>query len=135
MEDVQRKNLEMQIANKQQKLTYSRSIVPTSIEDPRVFAVLNERQILTGDADIDQMIKKITYDDSPSKELDLHIATRANPKYHSLLGQNQHHTRTEKTIKMSSSSGAINIYKNVQMEGILNEISRSDFDATQKKHI
>lgn len=67
--------------------------------------------------------------------MDIHAGTRVNPKYHSLLGRNQHPQRTEKTIRMSSGSAAINIYKNVQTQGILGEICRSDFNREQQRQI
>lgn len=67
--------------------------------------------------------------------MDIHAGTRVNPKYHSLLGRNQHPQRTEKTIRMSSGSAAINIYKNVQTRGILGEICRSDFNTEQQRQI
>lgn len=61
------------------------------------------------------MVSKITFDDTKNndKQFDLYAAVRKDAKYHSLLGVNQHPDRNADTIKMSSGSAAINIYKNV----------------------
>jgi hypothetical protein len=92
---------------------------------------MNEEPLVTDNADITAMLRLVTYPDDtgPGQEFDLHAGSRAKSKYHSLLGQDQHHQRTEKTIKMSSSSSAINIYKNVQNREILNSISKTEFNS------
>jgi len=55
---------------------------------------------------------------------DLHATSKNKAKYHSLLGRYQHPLRNEKTIKMSSGSAAINIYKNVETRDIITAVSK-----------
>ena len=55
---------------------------------------------------------------------DLHVTSRNGAKYHSLMGRYQHPLRNEKTIKMSSGSAAVNIYKNVETRDIITAVSK-----------
>jgi hypothetical protein len=76
------------------------------------------------------MVNKITFDDSAHDEnkFDLYAGLRKDAKYHSLLGVNQHPDRNAETIKMSSGSAAINIYKNMQSTEVLKSISTKEFN-------
>lgn len=55
---------------------------------------------------------------------DLHVTSKNKAKYHSLLGRYQHPLRNEKTIKMSSGSATVNIYKNVETRDIITAVSK-----------
>ena len=52
-------------------------------------------------------------DDNDALNNDIHAGMRKNPRYHSLMGHNQHAERNKDTIKMSSASAAVNQYRNV----------------------
>jgi len=60
--------------------------------------------------------------------VDIHIGNRTGPRYHSLMGKNQHAERNMDTIKMSSGSAAINLYRNVQNKSIIDNLSKCEFD-------
>ena len=75
------------------------------------------------------MVNKITFDDTTRDDkIDLYAGVRKDAKYHSLLGVNQHPDRNSDTIKMSSGSAAINIYKNMQSTEVLKSISTKEFN-------
>jgi tryptophanyl-tRNA synthetase len=69
------------------------------------------------------------------KEFDLFAGTRNNSNAHTLLGQNQHHLRNLGSIKMSSSSPAINIYRNNETNAVLKEITKTMYSKAQIGHI
>jgi hypothetical protein len=81
------------------------------------------------------LFEKIGYAPKPEAEDDLHAAYRRENKYHSLLGQNQHAQRNASSIKMSSGSAAINVYKNTQQQTIINQLSKNEFLRSQQLQI
>ena len=44
------------------------------------------------------------------------------------MGKNQHPIRNLNSIKMSSGSAAVNVYRNIQTKGIVESISKNEFD-------
>lgn len=90
----------------------------------------------TNDREVQQMLQTISYEPYVDEDVNVLTATYSmNPKYHSLLGKNQHAERNANTIKMSSGSAVINIYKNVQNRDIINVISKNEFTKQQELQI
>lgn len=90
------------------------SIVPNSDADPEFYVNLNKKPLIMNEVNTKKLFDSIVYKPPEANHDDLHAAYRRGNKYHSLLGQNQHAQRNENTIKMSSASTAINIYRNKQ---------------------
>ena len=88
------------------------------------------------------MMAAITYKTDPNtseknenKDVDLHLMHRNNPKYHTLLGQDQRANRNENTIKMSSASAAVNSFKNVENKVVIANMSKLEFSQPQISQI
>ena len=79
---------------------------------------------------MDEILNKILRNDDETynADQDLHVHTRKNPKYHSLMGKNQHPVRNKDTIKMSSGSAAVNVYRNMQTKDIVDHVGKNEFD-------
>tara|TARA_B110000305_G_C19069943_1_gene461161 strand:+ start:186 stop:530 length:345 start_codon:yes stop_codon:yes gene_type:complete len=94
------------------------SNVPGYAHDPMTFVNMNKQQKIqaTDDPKLEKMIQTLTFDSQANAgeqdSLDIHAIYKLSDKYHSLLGQDQYCNRNCDTIKMSSGSAAINIYKN-----------------------
>jgi len=76
-----------------------------------------------------------TGEKNESKDVDLHLMHRNNPKYHTLLGQDQRANRNENTIKMSSASAAVNSFKNVENKVVIANMSKLEFSQPQISQI
>ena len=100
-------------------------MVPIDATDPRQYAKKNEKSLQINDLALADRVKKITYPEqdfrmNDTDKIDLQEHLKTSNKYHSLLGQNQHALRNKDTIKMSSSSSSVNIYKNIESRDLLN---------------
>ena len=111
------------------------SIVPNQESEPMEYVNLNRKPIKMNDSATEELFGKIGYVQKEDKEDDLHAVYRRSNKYHSLLGQNQQAQRNQKSIKMSSASAAINVYKNTQSQNLINQLGKNEFLRPQQLQI
>lgn len=96
-------------------------MVPQDSLKPTQLLSMTNHALKTNDEKVNQMMQVISHQNNNQNDfgLDLKINKPYNQNLHSLLGQDQKARRNEKSIRMSSASAAVNLYRNYENSNLM----------------
>ena len=97
---------------------------------------MTEKALQTNDQNVNKLMHIISHEPPPQPNIfqDFRGHLSNNPQHHTLLGQDQKAKRNEHSIRMSSASAAINLYRNQENKSIMSSM-KQEFNKSQIQQI